>query len=143
MRAFDSAVKVYTSAADEIIDQAAAGNEVAAGSLAAKLVELSSREDSPLQRSEVMDEVVGLLLAGHETSSNTATWALHLLATHPAAQEEVRAEVAGLDLQSANLHDLYACPLLQATDVGERGVVKGGQGGGRCSSLWLKIDLSA
>eukprot|EP00964_Phaeocystis_antarctica_P055530 scaffold32668_cov36-Phaeocystis_antarctica.AAC.2 len=112
---------------------------------------------------------MGLMIAGHETSSNTSAWALHLLATHPEVrtinpnpspnpdpnpnqlrvdvctgrpdrvcltmyannsvseanptpnptptanqvQQQVRQEVAHLELGSATLDQLYACPLLQ------------------------------
>lgn len=48
----------------------------------------------------VRDEVVTLLLAGHETTALTLTWALHLLARHPEVAAKVEAEVEatmGLD----------------------------------------------
>lgn len=41
----------------------------------------------------VRDEVVTLLLAGHETTALTLTWALHLLARHPEVAAKVEAEV--------------------------------------------------
>lgn len=40
----------------------------------------------------VPDELVTLLIAGHETTANALAWAMHLLATHPEEQERVRAE---------------------------------------------------
>ena len=51
-----------------------------------------------LSREEIFFETMTLLGAGHETTSNTLSWALHLLARHPEAQrrlaEELRSEVA-------------------------------------------------
>jgi cytochrome P450 len=50
--------------------------------------------DRPMSEEEILREVVGLLIAGHETSSNTLSWALWLLARHPARLAAVRAELA-------------------------------------------------
>ena len=112
-RAFKGALQLYRSTAEAILQRAAAGSSEASGSLAAKLAKCAESGGSALTPSAVADEMTGLLLAGHETSSNTATWALHLLATHPREQEQVRAEVAALDLRRASLADLYKCSLLQ------------------------------
>lgn len=45
---------------------------------------------------EMADQVAIFFLAGHETSASALAWALWLLATHPAVQDEVAAEAAGL-----------------------------------------------
>lgn len=45
---------------------------------------------------EMVDQVAIFFLAGHETSASALGWALHLLATHPEAQERVAAEAAAL-----------------------------------------------
>ena len=42
---------------------------------------------------QVRDEALTILLAGHETTANALSWALHLLAVHPPAQERLGAEV--------------------------------------------------
>lgn len=46
-----------------------------------------------LSDTEVRDQVLIFLLAGHETTATALTFALDLLARHPEAQERVRAEV--------------------------------------------------
>ena len=136
MRKFDWACQLYRSVAEDIFDRvrsehgskggaepaaaaaaaaAPAGARPARDCLASKLAKLAlgeGGEDGRLSRQEVVDEVLGLLLAGHETSSNTATWALHLLAQNQEAQDKVRAEVAGLDLSSLSLRGLHGCELL-------------------------------
>jgi cytochrome P450 len=43
--------------------------------------------------SQVRDEVVTFMLAGHETTANTLTWMWRLLSLSPAAREELHAEV--------------------------------------------------
>ena len=45
---------------------------------------------------EVRDEVVTLIVAGHETVAATLTWTWVLLAQHPEAEQRVHAEVDGL-----------------------------------------------
>ncbi len=42
---------------------------------------------------QLRDEVVTLLLAGHDTTANALTWTWYLLATHPPAAERLAAEV--------------------------------------------------
>ena len=50
-------------------------------------------EGSSLTDTEVRDQVLIFLLAGHETTSTALTYALHLLGRHPDVQRRVRAEV--------------------------------------------------
>jgi enediyne biosynthesis protein E7 len=50
--------------------------------------------DARLRRRRLRDEVVTILLAGHETTASTLSWTWSLLARHPEAAETVRAEVA-------------------------------------------------
>ncbi|MDP3711743.1 MAG: cytochrome P450 [Mycobacteriales bacterium] len=47
-----------------------------------------------LDDDELRDEVMTLLLAGHETTANALTWTWHLLSDHPAVATRVRAQVA-------------------------------------------------
>jgi len=46
-----------------------------------------------LTRDEIRDEIISLLLAGHETTANTLTWLFLLLARHPEHLELIRKEV--------------------------------------------------
>ncbi|KZY89994.1 hypothetical protein A3744_15550 [Oleiphilus sp. HI0073] len=59
---------------------------------------LESRYDDGTQmsREQLMDELVTLLSAGHETTSNTMTWVLYLMASHPELQERAYEEVMEL-----------------------------------------------
>lgn len=52
--------------------------------------------DSGLTDREVRDELVTMVIAGHETVAASLTWTLMLLAEHPEAQERSRAELDGL-----------------------------------------------
>ncbi|MFI9504595.1 cytochrome P450 [Nocardia sp. NPDC052566] len=46
--------------------------------------------DEPLTDAELRDQLVTLLLAGHETTASALSWALHEMAAAPAVQERAR-----------------------------------------------------
>jgi cytochrome P450 len=56
---------------------------------------LEARDDDAGQMTDrdVRDEVLTLLLAGHETSTNALSWAFYLLAQHPAVVASLRREL--------------------------------------------------
>jgi cytochrome P450 len=57
---------------------------------------LARDEDGePMGDGELRDELITLLLAGHETTATTLAWAFELLARHPAAWERVAREALG------------------------------------------------
>ncbi|HKO93667.1 MAG TPA: cytochrome P450 [Polyangiaceae bacterium] len=66
------------------------------GSLLSQLraQQAASGEDGPESREELRDEVVTLLLAGHETTALALTWAFYLLALHPEQDERLAEEIA-------------------------------------------------
>ncbi len=47
-----------------------------------------------MSETQLRNETITLLLAGHETTANALTWAFHLLAKHPHAAARIRAEAA-------------------------------------------------
>jgi len=50
-------------------------------------------------RAQLRDQMATMIVAGHETTALTLFWSLYLLASAPAEQERVAAEVRGVDLQ--------------------------------------------
>ena len=48
-----------------------------------------------IDEAQIRDEVVTLMMAGHETSSNALAWTLYLLATHPEVEAQLAEELAG------------------------------------------------
>jgi cytochrome P450 len=60
---------------------------------------LQARHDdgSEMSDKELRDELMTLLVAGHETSATALSWALDALTHHPGALERLRAEVDGGD----------------------------------------------
>lgn len=64
------------------------GNDLLSDLLRAQDLDGSSMTDQQLR-----DEVMTMLLAGHETTALALSWAWFLLATHPEAQEKLHAEL--------------------------------------------------
>lgn len=59
---------------------------------------------------QLRDEVLTMLLAGHETTANALSWTLFLLGRHPDAQERLAAEAQGLDEGPPTAADLQRLP---------------------------------
>jgi cytochrome P450 len=58
------------------------------------LLQATHADGRPLADRELRDELLTLLLAGHETTATALAWALERLLRHPAAWERLREEVA-------------------------------------------------
>jgi cytochrome P450 len=74
---------------------------------------LSSRNErnQPMSDVELRDEVVTLLLAGHETTAMSLTWAWYLLSQHPEAERRLHAELdAKLKGHASTVDDLPHLP---------------------------------
>jgi len=76
---------------------------------------LTSRyeDGSAMPRRQLIDEVLILFTAGHETTANALSFTLHLLANHPEIQEKLYKEVNEVDWDSGDL--LGELPKLQYT----------------------------
>lgn len=74
-----------------IIDERrAAGDE--GGDFLSVLLAARDELGEPLSRQLVRDQVMTLLMAGHETTAKGLTWTLYLLETHPDIRDAVRQE---------------------------------------------------
>jgi cytochrome P450 len=75
---------------------------------------LSARDEdgSALSDEELRNQVVTFLLAGHETTASTLTWAFALLAQHPDEQRAVESELDRVDFAAGNARTLEAMPTL-------------------------------
>lgn len=81
----------------------------------ARLVAARSEDGQALTDVELRDEAVTMLLAGHETTALTLSFACHALATHPQVAAAVREEVDGvLGTRAVEFGDLPRMPLLDA-----------------------------
>jgi cytochrome P450 len=71
---------------------------------------LARDEEGGLTDQQVRDEVMTLLLAGHETTANALTWTWFELGRHPDVLAKLHAEVAALGPRSVTVEDLARLP---------------------------------
>jgi cytochrome P450 len=64
-----------------------------------------SEQGEVLSQQDLRDELLTLLLAGHETTATTLTWAWWLLDRHPAVADRLREEVAAVAGERALTYD--------------------------------------
>ncbi|MET9020013.1 cytochrome P450 [Actinopolymorpha sp. NPDC004070] len=69
------------------------GHEDGMADLLGLLANATDADGDRLSASEIRDQVLVFLLAGHETTATSVAFALHLLARHPDAQRTAREEV--------------------------------------------------
>jgi len=53
----------------------------------------------PMEEEQVIDEILVLIIAGHETTANALAWTLYLLATHENVQTNLREKTPDLSLK--------------------------------------------
>lgn len=53
---------------------------------------------TPMDEEQMIDEIMVLIIAGHDTTANALSWALFLLAKHPQELEALRQATTALDL---------------------------------------------
>jgi cytochrome P450 len=76
------------------------------------LLEARHEDGSPMSDQELRDELMTLLLAGHETTASTLAWAFERLVRTPAALERLVAEATESD---ADADDPYLAATIQET----------------------------
>jgi cytochrome P450 len=80
------------------------------GDLLDMLLDARDEHGAGMPDRQLRDEIMTILLAGHETTANTLAWTLYLLAQHPEAQScleaEVREVLRGRVPEAAGLHRL-------------------------------------
>ncbi|KAI0656548.1 cytochrome P450 [Cubamyces menziesii] len=71
-------------------------------------------ESQRLSDQDVLGQIPTFLLAGHETTSTAATWALYALSQKPEVQQKLREELLSLDTENPTMDDLNSLPYLDA-----------------------------
>ncbi len=101
-----------TAELNAVCDGIAAGRRAAGtpgdgADLLSLLTRAGTEEDGGLDATEIREQVLVFLLAGHETTATSLAFTLHLLARHPGEQTRVREEIdavlAGRDPEAADL----------------------------------------
>jgi cytochrome P450 family 135 len=82
----------------EIADRRRAGGLAEREDILSMLVAAEHEDGSPMSDAEIRDELLTLLVAGHETTATALSWAVERLTRHPEKLERLRTEVlAGED----------------------------------------------
>ena len=85
----------------------------------AALVSARDEHDQPLTREEMRDQLITMMVGGHETTANSLCWALYQLATRSDVCDEMRREVNdvfGSGFDPALVHKLhYVGAVIQET----------------------------
>jgi cytochrome P450 family 110 len=96
--------------------------ELAQGSLPRRddvltmLIEAKDEQGEGLTDQDLRDELITVLAAGHETTATTLCWAFERILNHPAVEDRLRAEIAGVAPHRAiTAEDLPRLEYLDAT----------------------------
>lgn len=92
-RAARGAATEAAAAADERDEGDEKGERGEGDDLLSLLAAAGNDEDGSLDATEVREQVLIFLLAGHETTATSLAFTLHLLARHPEEQRRVREEI--------------------------------------------------
>jgi cytochrome P450 len=76
--------------AEELVDQRLANPVENGEDVLSRLIATGSADSSSRER--MRDELITLLLAGHETTASTLGWAFHLIDEHPEVRDRLHAE---------------------------------------------------
>ncbi|MGE5281876.1 MAG: cytochrome P450 [Chloroflexota bacterium] len=91
-----------------IAERRAAGDGAEHDDVLAMLLEARHEDETPMSEQEIRDELLTLLVAGHETTATTLAWAFERLAREPPALARLTDEVDGED-------DAYLTATIQET----------------------------
>jgi cytochrome P450 len=92
---FRTARRDLQAVVDQLVAERAGrpGDGVPGDDVLSRLIDSTDREPDTSVRAERMrDELVTLLLAGHETTASTLSWTFHLTDEHPQVWQRLRAE---------------------------------------------------
>jgi cytochrome P450 len=106
-------MKAAVAALDEIVFRIIGERRAAPGDRGDVLsILLDARDDdgSTLTDRDVRDEIMTLMLAGHETTANALAWTWYLLAQHPVAYARLLTEVDALGGRAPTVADLPRLP---------------------------------
>jgi cytochrome P450 len=93
-RRFRAAVRALDQVVDRIIDERRLTMHRSEDLLSMLLEAVDEETDQAMSKRQVRDEVLTLLLAGHETTANALAWTWYLLSQNPDAEEKLHDEIA-------------------------------------------------
>jgi cytochrome P450 len=92
-KSYDKAVKTLSDVVWRMIQERRSANERKDDLLGVLIDARDSETNAAMDDQQLRDEVLSLLLVGHEATATTLAWAIHYLAQHPGDLERLRDEV--------------------------------------------------
>ena len=68
----------------------------------------------PMTETQIIDEIMVLIIAGHETTANALAWTLYLLAHNPGEAEKLKYTTLGLDLKETVFSESLNCAIKES-----------------------------
>lgn len=105
------AVRALDTVVHEIIDERRQSGEDRGDLLSMLMLARDEETGESMSDAQLRNEVMTLILAGHETTANTLTWTWYLLAQHPDVEHRLHEELASvLNGRTPTLEDLPRLP---------------------------------
>lgn len=93
-REFKRALKLLRDVARKVIQDRISSQQENADLLSMLMAARDEVTGEGMSDEELLDEVMTIFLAGHETTANAMTWAFYLLSQHPEVEVQIREELA-------------------------------------------------
>lgn len=90
-RSFRAALEVLDHSIDQLIETRRGAEPKE--DLLQMLLDATDQDGSRMSPKQLRDELITIIIAGHETVASALTWAFHLLATHPEKEEKLLDEL--------------------------------------------------
>jgi enediyne biosynthesis protein E7 len=104
---FRHALQAVDDVVRRIIAKQRDGQEASADNLLSMLLAVRDEDGQGLSDTELRNETITFLLAGHETTANALAWTFYLLSENPSVEEQLRAELSQvLGERSPGVEDL-------------------------------------
>jgi cytochrome P450 len=100
---------------EEIAERRQAGDLAERDDIMSLLLQATHEDGSPMSDEELRDELITLLVAGHETTANALAWAVERLCRHPEKLERLTAEALASDGAAQAGGDEYLKATIQET----------------------------
>ncbi|KAF8146301.1 cytochrome P450 [Mycena galopus ATCC 62051] len=111
------ASQIVSDSKRDILAQAEKSYDSSKRDLLSVLLKANMSTSIPTQQrmsdAEVIAQIPTFVLAGHETTSNSTSWALHSLSLHPATQKKLREELFTMSSENPTMEQLNSLPYLE------------------------------
>lgn len=68
------------------------------------------KSKQPMSDKQLLDEIMTLIVAGHETTASALNWVWYLISQHPAVEQRLHQEIDDLPMPSAKIADVTCLP---------------------------------